>query len=72
MEKLTSKFDIGSDEKVVKEMLDEYYNCPKAIKYLTKLGISDEQIKDNIATIIDFVQDINYCEKCPGLKRCNI
>lgn len=71
MEKLTSKFDIGSDEKVVKEMLDEYYNCPKAIKYLTNLGISDEQIKDNIATIIDFVQDINYCEKCPGLKRCN-
>ena len=49
MEKLTSKFDIGSDEKVVKEMLDEYYNCPKAIKYLTKLGVSDEQIKDNIA-----------------------
>ena len=70
MEKLTPKFYLGSDEKVLDEMMEKYLNCPKAIRYLTKLGMSEEQVKKHITTIIDFVEDINYCENCRGVKEC--
>ena len=70
MEKLTPKFYLGSDEKVLDEMMEKYLNCPKAIRYLTKLGMSEEQVRKHITTIIDFVEDINYCENCKGVKEC--
>lgn len=70
MEKLNPKIDLGSDPKVLDEMMDMYLNCPTAVKYLTKLGLTEEVVRKNIATIIDFVQDINYCKKCPGVKEC--
>lgn len=71
MEKLSSKFDIKSDEKVLQEMEDALYNSPIALKYITKkLGLTEQQIKDNITKIYDFVTDVNYCEKCPGVRNC--
>ena len=71
MEKLNPKLDILSDENVLKEMEEAFYNCPTAVKYITKkLGISEEEIKANITKIYNFVLDINYCEHCPGVKAC--
>ena len=70
MERLKAKIDLGSDEKVLDEMFEAYQNCPTAIKYLQKLGMTEEVVKENITIIIDFVEDINYCKKCPGVKNC--
>lgn len=70
MEKLNPKIDLGSNQEILDEMMEAYLNCPTAIKYLTKLGLTEEVVRKNITTIIDFVLDINYCKNCPGVKEC--
>ena len=70
MEKIKVDLDIMSSDEILEEMYREYLTCPKAIKYLAALGLSDEQIRANIAKVYDFVSDIKYCEKCPGVDNC--
>ena len=71
MEKFSSKIILESDEKILKEMEDAFYSCPIAVKYICKkLGLTEEQIKQNITKIYDFVLDCNYCDKCPGVQNC--
>ena len=70
MEKIKVDIDITSSDDILEEMYREYLTCPKAIKYLTKLGLTDKQIRDNITKIYDFVSDLKYCSKCPGVDKC--
>ncbi len=70
MEKIKVDFEVSSSDEILEEMYREYLTCPKAIKYLANLGLTDEQIRNNIAKIYDFVSDIKYCEKCPGIDNC--
>ena len=70
MEKIKIDMNISSSDEILEEMYREYLTCPKAIKYLAKLGLSDEQIRNNIAKIYDFVVDLKYCSKCPGVDNC--
>lgn len=70
MEKLRVNIQIEDDNELRQEMKKMYLQCPQAIKYLKDLGIPDEKIDDNIVKIFDFVCDINYCNKCPGVKKC--
>ena len=51
-------------------MKEALYSCPKAVKYCKSLGMSEEVMEENIIKIYDFVRDINYCDKCPGIKKC--
>lgn len=71
MEKIRVDMNITSSEDVLNQMYQDYLSCPKAVKYLAKLGLSDEQIRDNIAKIYDFVEDLKYCSKCPGVDNCH-
>lgn len=59
-----------ADEKLLEEMKKAYLACPQAIKYCNELGIPAEKIDENIVKIYDFVRDLNYCSKCPGVKKC--
>lgn len=70
MEKLKVNFTIDADNELINKMKEAYLACPAAVKYCKELGIPDEKIDQYIAKIYDFVCDINYCKKCPGIKNC--
>ena len=71
VEKLKIKnLDIKGDETLIQQMKEALYACPGAVKFLKDQGMSDEVMDANITKIYDFVRDINYCRKCPGIKKC--
>ena len=71
MEKLNTKnLKIESDDSLLEQMKEALYACPSALKYCRDLGMSDEEMENNITKIYDFVRDVNYCRNCPGLKKC--
>lgn len=70
MERLKPTFYVESNEKTLEDMYQKYLSCPIAIKYLHKIGLTDELVRKNIVKIIDFVNDCEYCIKCPGLAAC--
>ena len=71
VEKLKIKnLDIKSDETLIQQMKEALYNCPSVVKFCHDQGMSDEIMEENITKIYDFVRDVNYCRKCPGLKKC--
>ena len=71
MEKLNTKnLKITSDENLIEQMKEALYACPSALKFCREQGMTDEVMDKNITKIYDFVRDINYCRKCPGIKKC--
>ena len=70
MEKIKVDLNITSSDDILEEMYREYLTCPQAIKYLASLGLTDQQIRNNIAKVYDFVTDLKYCSKCPGVDKC--
>ena len=71
VEKLKVKnLDIKTDDSLIQQMKEALYACPSAVKYCKELGMSEQEMEDNIIKIYDFVRDINYCRNCPGLKKC--
>lgn len=71
MEKLKLNIHVETDDELIEQMKEMYRACPQAIKYCNDLQIPPEKIDENIVKIFDFVCDINYCNKCPGVKKCN-
>lgn len=71
MEKLKINLDIeeNSDDTLL-SMKQAYESCSAAVKYCKDIGIPDEEIDANIVKIFDFVCDVNYCKRCPGVKNC--
>ncbi len=59
-----------ADQKLLDDMKKAYQACPQAIKYCNELGIPADKVEENIVKIYDLVRDINYCNKCPGVKKC--
>jgi len=37
---------------------------------LKALGLSSEAVRSNLGTLIDFQEDFDYCQQCPGLEKC--
>ena len=70
MEKLKVNFEVKEDDDILSQMKKEFHECAAAVKYCNEIGIPEEQIDDNITKIFDFVCDINYCRRCPGVKEC--
>jgi DNA replication protein DnaC len=70
MEKLRVDYLIEDDYEVLEKMKQAYLNCPTAIKYLNDLKIPEQTVYENIAKVYDFVNDLNYCKNCPGIKNC--
>lgn len=65
-----NSYKISADDSLVDQMKEALYACPKAVKYCKSLGMSEEIMEENVIKIYDFVRDINYCDKCPGIKKC--
>lgn len=70
MERIKVNMNVMSSDEILEQMYQEYLACPRAIKYLANLGLNDKQIRNNIAKIYDFVNDLKYCAKCPGVEKC--
>ena len=71
VEKLKVKnLKIESDETLIQQMKEALYACPSVVKFCKDQGMTDEVMEQNITKIYDFVRDVNYCRKCPGLKKC--
>ena len=70
MEKLKVNIQVDSDDELLEKMKEAYLNCPTAVKYCNDLKIPPEVIDENIVKVYDFVSDLNYCKKCPGVKNC--
>lgn len=70
MEKISVKMNIKNNQKLLDEMYDSFLQCPEAVRETKRLKINDETIKKYIVKINDFVQDVNYCKNCPGVKNC--
>ena len=72
MEKLKVKnsMKIESDESLIRQMIEALYACPSVVKFCKEQGMTNEVMEENITKIYDFVRDVNYCRKCPGIKKC--
>ena len=72
MEKLKVKnsMKIESDESLIQQMIEALYACPSVVKFCKEQGMTNEVMEENITKIYDFVRDVNYCRKCPGIKKC--
>ena len=71
MEKLKIKnMDVHSDDNLLQQMKEALYACPSAVKFCKDQGMTEKVMEDNITKIYDFVRDVNYCRKCPGIKKC--
>ena len=71
VEKLKVKnLNIQNDDTLIQQMKEALYACPSAVKFCRDQGMTDEVMDQNITKLYDFVRDINYCRKCPGIKQC--
>lgn len=70
MEKLKVNMLVNEDQAILDKMKTAFENCPSAAKHLNELNVPPEVIERNLPKIFDFVSDINYCKKCPGVKKC--
>ncbi|MCQ2800566.1 MAG: ATP-binding protein [Bacilli bacterium] len=71
VEKLKVKnMNVQSDDVLIEQMKEALHACPSAMKFLRDQGMNDEVMEQNITKIYDFVRDVNYCRKCPGIKQC--
>ncbi len=71
MERLKVEQNITISDKYLKEVEDSIFANPVAYKYCRKLGLSDEQIRENASKIFDFSEDVKNCKNCKGLRYCN-
>ena len=71
MERLTPNYHFEEDQKLLQEMKDAFLACPSAVRYIRSLKIPDELVDQEIVKIYDFVSDLNFCKKCPGVGACN-
>lgn len=70
MEKIKVNIDIFNSDEEIEKMYQEYLACSAAVKEIKRLGIPEDKVKLYIVKIYDFVDDINHCKKCPGVKNC--
>ncbi|MEA5061498.1 MAG: ATP-binding protein [Erysipelotrichaceae bacterium] len=70
MEEIKVKLSIEEDDSALNKMYSNFLNCVEAVKETKRLEIPDDKIKKYIVKINDFVDDVNYCKKCPGTAKC--
>ena len=68
--KVKNSMKIESDESLIQQMIEALYACPSVVKFCKEQGMTNEVMEENITKIYDFVRDVNYCRKCPGIKKC--
>ena len=72
MEKMKlKKMDLGNISPLIEEALKGLKNDPVVYKVISSdLGLTSKEVKDNLATLLSYQEDVSYCASCPGLDKC--
>ena len=67
MEKLKGNYKNSSlEENYIKEKLN-----PKFSSLVKKFDVSDEEIKKNLSSFLDTLEELDNCRNCKNLNECN-
>ncbi len=71
MDKIVApKIDVGDLSQFIEKSFLELKNDLEVVRIINNLNISDDFLKANIASFLEFQEDIHYCAKCPGVGNC--
>lgn len=72
MEKLNlSSIKIGNIDSLYKKSMEGLKNDPIVYETISsKLGLTAKEVKANLAILLTYQEDVNYCLNCPGLDKC--
>ncbi len=72
MEKLNlSSIKIGNIDSLCKKSMEGLKNDPIVYDTISsKLGLTAKEVKANLAILLTYQEDVNYCANCPGLDKC--
>ncbi len=72
MEKLNlSSIKLGNIDSLYKESIEGLKNDPIVYDTISsKLGLTAKEVKANLAILLTYQEDVNYCLNCPGLDKC--
>lgn len=72
MEKLNlSSIKLGNIDSLYKESIEGLKNDPIVYDTISsKLGLTAKEVKTNLAILLTYQEDVNYCLNCPGLDKC--
>ncbi len=72
MEKLNlSSIKLGNIDSLYKESIEGLKNDPIVYETISsKLGLTAKEVKANLAILLTYQEDVNYCLHCPGLDKC--
>lgn len=72
MEKLNlSSIKIGNIDSLYKKSMEGLKNDPIVYDAISsKLGLTAKEVKANLAILLTYQEDVNYCQNCPGLDKC--
>ena len=72
MEKLNlSSIKLGNIDSLYKESIEGLKNDPIVYETISsKLGLTAKEVKANLAILLTYQEDVNYCLNCPGLDKC--
>ena len=57
-------------EEALQDTLVELKNDPLVYDRIAALSLTKNEVKEGIATLIEFQKDFHVCENCPGLANC--
>ena len=66
MEKIKSNYN----ENILNDKYNELKNNPDFITLINKFKISETEIKNNLSSLEDTLNELHNCKKCPGLSEC--
>lgn len=53
------------------EALNSLRNDPDVYPLISEeLKLSQREVKENLPTLLDYQDDVHYCQSCPGLEKC--
>ena len=58
-------------KKYIDELVKELRNDNDVYNEIKKLNLTVGEVRENVAKLSDFMDDYNYCKKCPGINECN-
>ena len=65
---------VGNSKMVENSVKENYYkaiNNPKLQNLLSKLNVSEEEVKNNITKLEETLRQLENCQNCKGLSSCS-
>lgn len=73
MERLNPQSFVTNDvdmREYISQLVNELRNDMEIYERIKRLGLTNKEVRDNIARLTDFKNDFHYCKNCPGIDKC--